>query len=48
MPIGAIHVAAGALAFEVEEHVGQRRPFQQIVVNLEAAGTGDAISGRNA
>ena len=48
MTIGAIHVAAGALAFEVEDHVGQRRPLQQIVVNLEAAGTDDAICGRAA
>ena len=48
MPIGAIHVAAGALAFEVEEDVRQRRPLQQIVVNLEAAGTGGAAAGRDA
>src|ERR1700733_12435113 len=48
MPIGAIYVAAGALAFKVEDNVGQRRPLQQIVVNLEAAGTDDAISGRDA
>ena len=48
MPIGAIHVAAGALTLEVEDHVGQRRPLQQVVVDLEAAGTDDAVSGRDA
>jgi len=39
MTIGAIHVAAGSLPFEVEEDVGQGRPFQHVVLNLEAAGT---------
>ena len=47
MLVSAIHVAARALPFEIKENVRQRRPFQEVVLYLEAARTGCTAAGHD-
>src|SRR5579875_1777993 len=48
MPIGAIHIAAGALRLEIEEDVGEGPALQQIFANLKIAGTDHLAAVRGA